>query len=616
MTECMHSVALVGDAGDAPQAAAKPVARGAAKRAAKDAAIVVPKSRPHIKRAKGRDQRGSYGRRIVSNLRRDDGALAVLASFGLSRQTILTVGLGIKEPYCRVDGETVSGVLVYPVSGVDERTRYGCVNLPGRTENPEHPVAWSTGIADVVAYGSGDMALICSSPLEAWVACQAAGDAGVAITAMASTRPDTMPDTWSKAPGWTSWARVAVTDGVPRAFARSLAEACGRPVERFPSAPSPGDAGPVRAEELADWIAGVVDGHRPLLLAGATHNLLPPGDYEPSRVSVHGGLHDGQMFYAFPVERRERGPSGTDFVFSYRTLVLRSDGAVLEPGLLPAPPGTPIDRRVHALSDGTRIAPIGSAPSGATWSLAGIKRFAARAQTRDGYDGPCGRDLLARIDGHLRTVVWLPDGDAYEQVAAYIMATYFHRLFDAFPLLFVHGPKNSGKSELMAGIVAVAFNASLMAQGTAAALVRLAHESGGVVAIDDAEALTAGFGELAQVLKTGYKASTSIKRMVGATGSVATVDFFGPRVLCNTRGIEDVLLSRCITVATAPLSAGRNVDDSLEIDPAALRDMLHDFAMSHVGEMAAIVRARRGAVVGRSAEIAFPLEAVRALVAS
>lgn len=563
-----------------------------------------------------RDQRGSYARRLVANLCRSECSLEALAAYGLKRSAIIALGLGIKEPYRRADGAIVSGVLVYPVAAVDGRNRYGCINLPGTTENPEHAVGWSPGSPDAVIYGSGDIALVCTSALEAWVAWQAAGAAGIALSSMASTQPDHVPDAWMRKRSWSGFNRVIVTDAVSCGIVQPLATACGRPLERCPSAPIPSCTEPVAADELTDWICGVVEGERQLVLTSYAGDLLLPGDYEASRMSIHGGMHEGRMYYAFAVERRERGEFGGEFMYSYRTLVLRSDGAVLEPGLLPAPPGTPASRRVHALSDGTRIAPATASVSGGSWSLAGIKRFVSRVQTGGTYEGPSGKNLMAILVDHLRSQVWLPESEAYDRIANFVMATYFHRLFDAFPLLLINGPKGSGKSELTAAVVAVAFNASMMSQGSGAAVVRLARESGGLIAIDDAETLTTGFGELAQILKTGYKASTAVKRLVGPSGAVETIDFFGPRVLCNTRGLDDVLLSRCLVVETAPLPEGAGIGGTTDINPVDLRDHLHDFAMSHVNLMAGIVGERRTHVSHRGAELVLPLDAVSDLINS
>lgn len=563
----------------------------------------------------GRDQRGSHGRRLVANLQRDEDALTLLRTAGLDAGTASAIGLGMRDPYVRSDGQMVSGVLSYPVSRSRGRIRFGSLNLPGYTTNPEHPVGWSAGPAEGLSYGTGEVAVVCSSALEAWLAWQAAQSAGVSLTALASTHPDAMPSAWRQCGFWTGWSRVVVTDGTSRSLAAALAISSARPIERCPSSPSSGTE-PVDAGDLADWIDAIFDGERRLIAAPPGAEVLLPGDYAASRMSLHGGLHEGRMYYAFAVERREAVGHGSRLMFSYRTLVVRSDGAVLEPMVLSAPAGTPADRLVHALSDGTRIAAGSRSPVGASWSLAAIKRFVGRARAGLSYDGPSGAVLRGQLVAHLRSVVWLPEQETIDKIADFVMATYFYRHFDAFPILYVHGPRATGKSELTSAAVAMSFNGSLMAQGSGAALIGLARDSGGLIAIDDAETLTAGFGELAQALKVGYKASTGVKRMVGSSGAVETVDFFGPRILCNTRGLDDVLQSRCITIATAPRPEGCSADAGNDLDIAAWRDAMHDFAMSHVTELSGVVASRRASVNSRDAELMLPLNAVRELIAS
>ena len=547
---------------------------------------------------------------MISNLRRNDTALDWLGRAGLSEQTIKAIGLGVKEPYERSDGTLVSGVLVYPIAARAGRTRYGCINVAGLTTNPEHPIGWSAGVAEAVVYGDGDIALICASALEAWAAWQAATAAGVKITALVSTQPGEMPSRWRRRGAWSGWSRVIATDGVSPALGRMVAETCGRPIERCPSAPTPSTARSVSPDDLANWLLQIISEERSLSRDLAADDLLP-GDFAAERISIHGGLHDGRMYYAFAVERRQRADRGDQFRFSYRTLVIRSDGEVLEPGLLPSPPGTPADRRVYALNDGTRIAPVATLPAHGSWSLPAIRRFAERKRAGRPYDGPSAGDLRVDLVAHLKAAVWLPDANTYGRIASFVMASYFHRLFAAFPILHIQGPKGSGKSELTSTLVSLSFNGTLMSQGSGAALVRLARDCGGLVAIDDAEMLSAGFGELAQVLKTGYKASTAIKRIVASSGAVETVDYFGPRIICNTRGLDHVLSSRCIVVATAPLPADANLVSDLDSDAAQWRDEMHSFAMSHIREVAAMIEEVRSPLSGRDVEIELPIRVMQ-----
>lgn len=291
-------------------------------------------------------------------------------------------------------------------------------------------------------------------------------------------------------------------------------------------------------------------------------------------------------------------------------MILRGDGAILEPVTLSAPHGTPARRRVHALTDGTRVESPPQASRHTSWSLESIQSFASARVA--GVD-PCLRasaEVLDDVHGFLEARVRLPDPDDLWIVATFVVVTHLFRVFDALPLLLVSGPRGSGKSELASAVVAVGFNAVMMGQGSAAALVRLTRQCGGLVALDDAEGLAtqaSGFGELGQCLKLGYKSGTARKPVAMGNGQVDTYDFFGPRLLTCTRGVDPVLGSRCIGVVTAPAELGAVMEAP---DPDALRDELHCLAMARASEVAEAHSGLAAAASDRLGEIWSPMLAV------
>jgi hypothetical protein len=600
--------AVLADCDGAAKTVAEVAARVAARRAANGRG-----ARPQKRR---RDQRGSNARRMVSNLQREPAVLCHLQARGLAEGTISALGLGVKEPYTCADGRTVSSVLTYPMKTGQGRTRFGCLAVPGVTQNPEHPVGWAPGAPVSVAIGMGDILVVCESAIEAWLAWQTACAVGTGITALASTHPDALPEEWRHQRFWAGWSRIVVSDGIALGILDMIVDIARRPLERCDTLPAPAADATLAPLALEDWFALAMDGQGMARAPATVPLAMTPGDFSASRVSIHGGYSAGRMYYGFTVERRERPLDGNaQMLYSYRTLVLRDDGAVLEPDLLPAPAGTPLDRRVHALSDGTRIQLASNVPVAGSWSLSAINDF-VQARTGDQpYSGPSLSDLVGELTTYLRSVVWLPEDEDHALLSRFVVATYFHRVFEAFPLLHIHGPKTSGKSELTAAIAGCAFNGSLMAQGSAAALCRLARETGGLLAIDDAEGLTAGFGELAQVLKQGYKASTATKRLVSASGATQTIDFYGPRVICNTRGLDPIIASRCLTVETRPMPADHVRPSSPETEIGAWRDLMHAFAMYHVGAVAELAVAMKADITGRDGELLLPIRVIERLAA-
>ena len=562
--------------------------------------------------AVGRDTGDSNLRRLMSNLRRHPEAMAALRRLGIEPATMESCGIGLREPVTRADGRVVDGVLSYALREEGGRRRFGCVALDGVTSNGEHAVAWSAGRAATVRWSVGHgTTIVCGSPVQAWQLGQAAERAGLAVTTVASSQPDAAPAEWS-APAFWSAERVIVTDEVTPALRRLVLDRYRGAAEiaagvscMKEGALSVGERHDVWLSEIMEWAVR----HAPVAATEAA------GDFASEPVAVNGGFVAGRMLHPFAVERRHEQPGAAGgvprLVYSVETLVLRSDGEVLEGRVLPAPRGTPAGARVHALTDGTRIDGLPRAAAHGAWSLASIRAFiAARLAGED----PCVRGaeaMLGDVHSFLASRVVLPRPGDLWVATAFVALTHMFRIFDALPILRVMGGKGSGKSELGAALAALSYGGVVMGPGSAAALVRLASECGGLVVLDDAEGLrteAGGFGELAQCLKLGHKASTARKPIVVGGGRVEVMDFFGPRVLTATRDVDPILGSRCVTIATEALE--RPGLTACEVDPAALRDDLRTLAMARSGEVERRYRELMRERGGRADEILAPLVAI------
>jgi len=563
-----------------------------------------------------RNQTGSNFRRLASNLQRDDGAMAVLASQGVDAGMVRALGLGMKEPYTRADGTRVENVLAFPITSSDGRRRYAYLNIPDYTLNPEHPVGWGPGKPQVMSTGQGTHTLIvCASALETWQVERATMRSGRELAAIASSQPGRAPSEWLRAGYWSGWGRIVVLDSVDEALRVAIGRAAMRPLDLATGS---------LIDEGAD--DGAMARRLGALIKGATPIRVPPndllatlsnsvGDYDVKPITVHGGIANGHLYYAFTVERREHGTGGRadGILHRYQALVIRSDGELLEASTLPAPRGTPAHRRVHALTDGTRISALPDPGHHASWSLAGIRQFAS---ARLAGEDPCvdhPAQLAVEAVRHLRECIRLPDERDYWVLTAFVIAGYLHRVFDALPLIHIHGEKGSGKSELTSKIVELGFNGEMMAQGSASALIRLVRESGGLVAIDDAEGLVCGSSEISQALKSGYKQATAVKVVVMPGGRTEAIDFFGPRIVCNTVGLDPVLASRAIRVATAT-NADVDMSAGVDLDLAGWRDAMHAFAMARLHQVQVAYERIRLDVSDRRSEIWSPLRAIAEVV--
>ncbi|WP_294352340.1 hypothetical protein [uncultured Sphingomonas sp.] len=568
--------------------------------------------------AAARSQIGSNFRRLSSNLHRNPKAMAMLAAMGIDEATVHLVGLGMKEPYRRSDGTRTENVLAFPVGSESARRRYAYLNLPGMTVNPENPIGWGPGAPEVISSGeNGQIVLICASAIEVWQAQRAAVGGEIDVVAECSSQPGRIPAAWLDPSHWMGRARVVVTAGVASACAAAIIRVAQRPVERsrttFVADEWPDDLSmSTRLVEILDD-AAPEELENDDLLGDLTRES---GDFAAKPISVHGGVKDARSFYAFTVERRRAAEGGRSdrVLHQYHTIVLRSDGTLLEARVLPAPAGTPTHRRVHSLSDGTRINPIQDPGHYCSWSLAGIRQFVA---DRKAGEDPCRTDprtLAEQAAAGLRDVARLPCADDYWALTTFIFATYFFRLFDALPIIHLHGERGSGKSDLTTTIVTMSFNGQTMAQGSAAALVRLVRETGGLVALDDAETLVAGGGEMGQALKQGYKQLTATKILTMPGGRTEAIDFFGPRLVSNTLGLDPILASRAIRVPTSVSTDSAFDACKVDFNVAAWRDAAHAFAMSRIGKVADAYDLARSDVRNRHDEIFAPLIAIARVV--
>jgi hypothetical protein len=162
--------------------------------------------------------------------------------------------------------------------------------------------------------------------------------------------------------------------------------------------------------------------------------------------------------------------------------------------------------------------------------------------------------LIMEIESFIRKCYYTTE-EIYKVLALWIYATYFYMLFrSGFPYLIFNGPKGSGKSTFDTIIYLLALNPKFALDMSAAALFRTISIEGGTFILDEIEDLvdkrTVNSSEYAKVLKGGYADSAYIYRMNMDKGVSERFSVFGPKVISNIGGIEDVIGDRCIYIKT------------------------------------------------------------------
>lgn len=568
---------------------------------------------------------------------------------GYSPAVISHFQLGLSEPYQPKDatGVLTADALAAPLLGRDGNfySKYVNYAIPGVTQDNRDKKlkAWSAGPARTyyssVADGKKRL-FVCDGLKDLWAIWDKIRRTDLAddLLLVTSTNGGSgYPDEW-KVPGfWEPWDTIYLghDNDVPdpktgkRAgdeHAKAIARLGYREMRRV---------WPVGFKDWNDFfLKGKTVEDFQLLLAGAyplsLKELKTDGEDEgtglhaANAVAVAGNFHNGYLYEAVDVLEKTPNPDGGPPLERYHTVVIRSDGTLHKARTMPAPPGTRAHQLVHRLiPDGTLLDGIVKPSPYCSWRWKSIEDFTAGKARQKPL-----LDLLNRIQDHLKASVWLPFEDNYALLACVVVATYVQPIFDAVPLLLSTGPAGSGKTALGIAMGEVCANSpkTPVGQISAASIARLIDQSRGFVVLDDLESVgkmrngDGQFDELVQALKLSYNKQSAIKYWTNMkTGSLEKLNFFGIKLINNTRGVDSILGSRMFTIATRKMPEGMTlspVGKLLPMELATLRDDLHTWAFSNASQVSQAYSLVFPNKTSRADEIAAPLKVVALLAAN
>jgi hypothetical protein len=580
-----------------------------------------------------------FNARLRKRLRDHKRAMQYLTNRGLTLETIEHFCLGLSLPYDgKKSGRHHSDALMYPLRRADGNFshKYGYYNIPGVTQSPLHNHSWSSG--EPCAYYSSSAAgkrlvLVCQRPIDLWRHGQAltASVLGADLLLICSTHESAIPDEWKEQNYWTHWETIFIgydNDEAGETLTDSLAQLIGRDARR---ALVPAGYG----KDWTDfWQGGAEVSEFTRLLRDAPICSLkvrsePDGGrsygrfaYKP--VNINGAFHNGHLYHTVQLLNRigdvisgESGRNVVREVERLETVVVRSDRTVHSAVMAPAPKGTKDRDRVMRLTDGTLIDREPQPNKYGTWSWTSIKAYLdGKSKTR-----PMG-EILREVRSYLKSSVWLPQEEDYAILTLLVPVTFAQAIFDSVPLIFLNGPAGSGKSEMGRAMARICCNAYLCGQSSAASIARFIDESRGFVVLDDLEMIGgrgAQFSELVQALKLSYNKATAIKLWTDVkTMRTQLLDFYGVKMINNTRGTGEILGSRMLRIRTCriPEEMKREFGHLL---PAVstklneLRDELHSWTFEHVKEIETAYRRLYPRTSDRVDEITAPLRVMASL---
>ncbi|SER86078.1 toprim domain-containing protein [Giesbergeria anulus] len=565
---------------------------------------------------------------------------------GYTQATIERFKLTLSEPYEKDGKQIHAHALAAPLIGADGNFYKKYVNyaIPDVTvDNRDKPQrAWSPGAARV--YYNADARnkrwlFICDGLKDVWALHQLLEGSPLMnqLALVSSTNGGGgFPSDWRQPDYWNQFDLVFAGHDNDKAdalsgrragdeHAKALAKLAEREIRR------------VTPSGVKDWNDWVLAGHtevefKKLLETAESIPIVEKvedddgrsfGRFAADPVSIVGEYRNGYLYEAVRTLVREMVESTGEVVEHYNTIVIRSDRTQHRAQQMPAPKGTPEHARVWRLiPDGTLLSRQPEPNPNLTWSWPSVRTWLSKKDHGTSLQG-----LMVKIQNHLRGSVWLPYEHDYAILSCAVVASYVQEVFDAVPLLLVTGPAGSGKSELGEAMRSMGANSrNVLARVSAATLARHIDATRGLVVIDDLEQIgvnnsgkDAQFDDLVQTLKLSYKKSTAMKMVTefkNGQGFQREFNFFGIKVINNTRGSDSILGSRMLTINTRHMPTHVKVNKSLKLEPNVLdeiRNHLHTWAFNNVQAVAETYQAIFPNKTGRQDEIEAPLKVVAAL---
>lgn len=343
--------------------------------------------------------------------------------------------------------------------------------------------------------------------------------------------------------------------------------------------------------------------------------------YAPA--NVNNSFNNGYLYYPVQtvIAKMESVKGAERLAEKIETVVIRSDRTMQRITKSERLNEGDIGHDVLRLTDGTLIHTPPKPNNHGTWKWHYIEAF-LKGET----ETPSINECLHMIHSHLRSRIWLPFDADYWLLATTAVATYVQSIFESVPLLLLVGPAGSGKSELGTAMVEVSANGTMIGQVTAPTMMRLIDESGGLCVIDDLESVGVSgkggkkkFSDIAQVLKVSYKKSTATRMITDpTTRKTQVMNFFGIKIVSNTKGVDDILGSRMLHIHTRYIDPDSLAEFHLretfdEGDLDHLRNILHTWAYENTSVIHQTYVSMSKKQSDRESEIALPLRVIAKL---
>jgi len=186
------------------------------------------------------------------------------------------------------------------------------------------------------------------------------------------------------------------------------------------------------------------------------------------------------------------------------------------------------------------------------------------------------KSVFERVKKEYEFYMDFPDERMYSVCALWVIGSYFHSFFNTYPYVFWNATKSSGKTKVLCLTEMMAFNAINATSITASSLFRLIQGNRCTILMDEAEK---GPNErertdIRSMLLSGYKRAGKVyraeegKKKGAKNFKVMQYEIYGPKMMANIAGVEDVLESRCVYFSLQrTMNVERGNREINELDP-------------------------------------------------
>jgi hypothetical protein len=222
--------------------------------------------------------------------------------------------------------------------------------------------------------------------------------------------------------------------------------------------------------------------------------------------------------------------------------------------------------------------------------------------------------VFCEIEDALRRYIEFQNDAHYGLLAAWLIATYFHRCFNAFPFLFFYGKKQSGKSRALDLLERLSFNAIKIKGVSVPSLADSIDAIRASFLMDQAEILSDKKNvELLGILADSYTIGGGKRRVISITNKsrrVLEFETYSPKAFASISEIDTDLKDRCIELNMVRAEKEYPYPEAfLPIWPN-LRDKLYRLLLTQWQAVREIYQAAGQGVKARVRELWRPIDAI------